>query len=333
MPKFDLESIPRINHCLLPTPLIPMERLTEHLGKANVFVKRDDLTGMAFGGNKNRKLEFLLADALLKGSHVVLTEGALTSNHCLQTAACCARLGLDCELVLSDSVIGEQITGNILLDQILDVKIHRVKSSSDRKQRMEEIAEVLQDEGKVPYIIPTGGSTKLGALGYVLFMKEIAEQSEEMDLAFDYLVFPTGSAGTQAGIILGKKLYYPEIEVMGIGVGDGKEEIIKEVQKIASEFQEEWSLDLAISDTDIVVLEGYYGQGYGDPSKDMIDVVKLIAQLEGIFLDPVYNGKAMVGLIDLISREEIPVDSNVLFLHSGGGPAIFSYADAFGKKL
>ncbi|MHA1531832.1 MAG: pyridoxal-phosphate dependent enzyme, partial [Candidatus Heimdallarchaeota archaeon] len=136
-----------------------------------------------------------------------------------------------------------------------------------------------------------------------------------------------------AGIVLGKKLYYPEIEVMGIGAGDGKEEIIKEVQKITSEFQEEWSLDLAISDTDIVVLEGYYGQGYGDPSKDMIDVVKLIAQLEGIFLDPVYNGKAMVGLIDLISREEIPVDSNVLFLHSGGGPAIFSYADAFGKKL
>lgn len=332
MTKFDLESIPRINHCLLPTPLIPMERLTEHIGKANVFVKRDDLTGMAFGGNKNRKLEFLLADALLKGSHVVLTEGALTSNHCLQTAACCARLGLECELVLSDSVIGEQITGNILLDQILGVKIHRVKSSSDRKPKMEEIAEIIQDEGKVPYIIPTGGSTKLGALGYVLFMKEIAEQSEEMDIIFDHLVFPTGSAGTQAGIVLGKKLYYPEIEAMGIGVGDGINEIITEVQKIASEFQEEWSVDLEINDEDIIVLDGYYGQSYGDPSNDMIDVVKLIAQLEGIFLDPVYNGKAMVGLIDLITREEIPADSNVLFLHSGGGPAIFSYANAFSKK-
>ncbi|TET28218.1 MAG: pyridoxal-phosphate dependent enzyme, partial [Candidatus Heimdallarchaeota archaeon] len=222
---------------------------------------------------------------------------------------------------------------NILLDQILDVKIHRVKSSSDRKQRMEEIAEELQDEGKVPYIIPTGGSTKLGALGYVLFMKEIAEQSEEMEITFDYLIFPTGSAGTQAGIVLGKKLYYPEIEIMGIGVGDGREEIIADVQKITSELQEEWALDLAISDTDIIVLEGYYGQGYGDPSKEMIDAVKLIAQLEGIFLDPVYNGKAMVGLIDLISREEILADSNVLFLHSGGGPAIFSYANAFAKKL
>ena len=332
MTKFDLESIPRINHCLLPTPLIPMERLTEHLDKASVFVKRDDLTGMAFGGNKNRKLEFLLADALLKGSHVVLTEGALTSNHCLQTAACCARLGLECELVLSDSIIGEQVTGNILLDQILGVKIHRVKSSTDRKQKMEEIAETIQDEGKVPYIIPTGGSTKLGALGYVLFMKEIAEQSEEMDIVFDYLVFPTGSAGTQAGIVLGKKLYYPEIEAIGIGVGDGIDEIITEVQKIASEFQEEWSIDLEINEKDIIVLDGYYGQGYGDPSKDMIDVVKLIAQLEGIFLDPVYNGKAMVGLIDLVTREEIPADSNVLFLHSGGGPAIFSYANAFSNK-
>jgi L-cysteate sulfo-lyase len=332
MTKFDLESIPRINHCILPTPLIPMERLTEHLGKANVFVKRDDLTGMAFGGNKNRKLEFLLADALLKGSHVVLTEGALTSNHCLQTAACCARLGLECELVLSDSVIGEQVTGNILLDQILGVKIHRVKSSSDRKQRMEEIAEIIQDEGKVPYIIPTGGSTKLGALGYVFFMKEIAKQSEEMNIVFDYLVFPTGSAGTQAGIVLGKKLYYPEIEAIGIGVGDGIDDIITEVQKIASEFQEEWSIDLEINENDIIVLDGYYGQGYGDPSKDMVDIVKLIAQLEGIFLDPVYNGKAMVGLIDLITREEIPADSNVLFLHSGGGPAIFSYANAFSNK-
>jgi len=310
-----------------------MERLTEYLGKANIFIKRDDLTGMAFGGNKNRKLEFLLADALLKGSHVILTEGALTSNHCLQTAACCARLGLDCELVLSDSVIGEEITGNILLDQILDVKIHRVKTSSERKPKMEERAEEIEDEGKVPYIIPTGGSTSLGALGYVLFMKEIAEQSKEMDIIFDYFVFGTGSAGTQAGLILGKKFYYPKIEIMGICSGDSKDFIFSEVKKIISNFQEEWSIDMEIDDKEIVILEGYFGKGYGDPSKDMIDVVKLIAQLEGIFLDPVYNGKAMVGLIDLVTREEIPVDSNILFLHSGGGPAIFSYATVFSKKL
>ncbi|MGC9781610.1 MAG: D-cysteine desulfhydrase family protein [Candidatus Heimdallarchaeota archaeon] len=333
MSKFDLETIPRINHCLLPTPLVPMERLTEHLGKARIFVKRDDLTGVAFGGNKNRKLEFLLADALLKSSDVIITEGALTSNHCLQTAACAARSGLDCILVLSDSAIGEKITGNLLLDQILDANIHRVKSSEDRKSAMEAIAEDLLKEGKQPYIIPTGGSNEIGAIGYILCINEIGIQSTTLNVAFDYFVHPTGSAGTQAGTIIGKKLYYPDMEIIGISVGDGKQGIISEIKKIISNFEKNWELNLGTTNEDIIILEDYFGEGYGVPSKEMIDAVKLVAKLEGIFLDPIYNGKAMVGLIDLITREEIPSDSNVLFLHSGGGPAIFSYDKVFGKKL
>ncbi|MBN1330028.1 MAG: D-cysteine desulfhydrase family protein [Candidatus Heimdallarchaeota archaeon] len=333
MLNFDLKSIPRIEHCLLPTPLVQMERLTEYLGKAKIYVKRDDLTGIAFGGNKNRKLEFLLADALLKGSDVIITEGAITSNHCLQTAACATRLGLDCELVLSDSHIGDGFTGNLLLDQILDAKIHRVKTSADRKLVMENLAENLKNDGKQPYIIPTGGSNKIGVLGYVLCIQEIAQQSSNMNAIFDYFVHPTGSAGTQAGILIGKKLYYPEMEVIGIGVGDSKEEIIHKIRKIISDFEQEWKNDLSINNSEIIVKDSYSGDGYGIPNKEMIDTIKLVAKLEGIFLDPVYNGKAMVGLIDLVESEEIPVDSSVLFLHSGGGPAIFAYSDVFGKKI
>ncbi|HUT80643.1 MAG TPA: D-cysteine desulfhydrase family protein [Candidatus Bathyarchaeia archaeon] len=333
MLDFDLKSIPRIEHCLLPTPLIPMERLTEYLGKAKIYIKRDDLTGIAFGGNKNRKLEFLLADALLKGSDVIITEGAVTSNHCLQTAACTARLGLDCELVLSDSHIGDGFTGNLLLNQILDTKIHRVRTSADRKIAMVELAENLRNSGRHPYIIPTGGSNKIGVLGYVLCIQEIAQQSANMDVIFDYFIHPTGSAGTQAGILIGKKLYFPEMEIVGIGVGDSKKEIINEIRKIIADFEQEWKLDLVIGDSEIIVMDKYSGEGYGIPNKEMIDAVKLIAKLEGIFLDPVYNGKAMVGLIDLVKSEEIPPDASVLFLHSGGGPALFAYSDVFGKKI
>ncbi|MHA1221337.1 MAG: D-cysteine desulfhydrase family protein [Candidatus Heimdallarchaeota archaeon] len=333
MPEFDLDSISRIQHCLLPTPLLPMERLSEHLGKANIFIKRDDLTGIAFGGNKNRKLEFLLADALLKGSDVIITEGAVTSNHCLQTAACSIRLGLDCELVLSDSAIGDRITGNLLLNQILDAKIHRVTTSADRSVRMDEIAEELRDQGKKPYVIPTGGSNRIGILGYILCLKEIAIQSADLELYFDYFIHASGSAGTQAGTLAGKKLYYNDLEIIGINVGDNRNELIANIKRIISEFENDWSLNLDIASDEIILLDQYYGQGYGVPNQQMIDAVKLVAKLEGIFLDPVYSGKAMVGLIDLVETEEIAPDSNVLFLHSGGSPALFAYNDIFGKEL
>ena len=333
MQKFDLESIPRISHCILPTPIIPLERLSESLGKARIFVKRDDLTGIAFGGNKNRKLEFLLADALLKGSDVIITEGAITSNHCLQTVACAARLGLECELVLSDSKIDEKMTGNLLLDQILDAKIHLVKTNAERKKKMNKIAEELKANGRQPYVIPTGGSNKIGILGYVLCINEIMKQSTESGITFDYFVHATGSAGTQAGSLIGAKLYYPDLKVIGISVGDKKKEIIAEVAAIINDFQQEWNLSLAIDKSEIIVLDKYYGKGYGIPTKELIDTLKIVAKLEGIFLDPVYNGKAMIGLIDLIKTEEIPSDSNVLFLHSGGNVAIFNYIDFFKKSL
>ena len=328
MTQFDLESIPRIPLCLLPTPIVPLKRLTQHLGGAEIFMKRDDLTGVAFGGNKNRKLEFLLADAKQKGADVIVTEGALQSNHCLQTAACSAKLGINCELVLS----GEDpdfITGNLLLDQILDVKIHRARDNVERRKLMRGVEEELRAEGKNPYMIPTGGSTSIGALGYLNCVFEIAKQSKESEVVFNHLIHSTGSGGTQSGLLIGKKLYSPELDILGINVGDPTERLQKEIKEIIKDFNQDWSLELMIGDEEIKILEGYFGEGYGIPTQEMIDMVKLMAKLEGVFLDPVYTGKAIVGLVDLIKSDAIPKDDNVLFLHSGGGPSIFNYKDIF----
>jgi D-cysteine desulfhydrase family pyridoxal phosphate-dependent enzyme len=308
-----------------------MERLTKKFDKNKLYIKRDDLTGIAFGGNKNRKLEYLLADAIEKNADVVITEGAVTSNHCRQTAGCAARAGLDCILVLSDAHIGEEVNGNLLLNHILDVDIQRVKTPEERKPKMKQIAEELKKKGRNPYIIPTGGSNKIGVLGYVNFVKEIAEQSKQMGVTFDYFVHPTGSAGTQAGLLIGKKLYYPELEIIAVTAGDGKDFIINEIKHIISEFEKDHSLNLEIADEDIILHDHYFGEGYGIPNQKLIDTVKLVAKLEGLFLDPVYNGKTMIGLLDLLEKDSFPKESNILFLHSGGGPAIFSYKDVFRK--
>jgi D-cysteine desulfhydrase family pyridoxal phosphate-dependent enzyme len=328
MTRFNLESIPRIPLCLLPTPIVPLNRLTQYLGGAKIFMKRDDLTGVGFGGNKNRKLEFLLADAIQKGADMIVTEGALQSNHCLQTAACSAKLGFDCELVLSGEA-PDFITGNLLLDQILDVKIHRARDSVERKALMLKVEEELRAKGKNPYMIPTGGSTSVGALGYLNCVFEITKQSKELEVDFNHLIHSTGSGGTQSGLLIGKELYSPDLEILGINVGDPTERLQKEIKEIIKDFSKDWGLELMIGDEEIKILEGYFGEGYGIPTQEMIDMVKLMAKLEGVFLDPVYTGKAIVGLVDLIKSDVIPKDNNVLFLHSGGGPSIFNYKDIF----
>ena len=328
MSQFNLESIPRIPLCLLPTPIVPLKRLTAHLGGAKIFLKRDDLTGVAFGGNKNRKLEFLLADAKQKGADVIVTEGALQSNHCLQTAACSAKLGLKCELVLSGESL-DFVTGNLLLDQILDVKMHRARDEVGRKDLMIEVEEELRAEGKKPYMIPTGGSTSVGALGYLNCINEIATQSKELEITFSHLIHPTGSGGTQSGLLIGSELYFPELEILGVNVGSPPGSLEKIIKGIIADFNKDWGLKLMIGDDSIKILEGYFGEGYGIPNQEMIDMVKLMAKLEGVFLDPVYTGKTIVGLVDLIKTDAIPKDSEVLFLHSGGGPSIFNYTDVF----
>lgn len=333
MTEFDLSKNPREKFCSLPTPIQRLDRFSKEIGNVNIYMKRDDLTGIAFGGNKNRKLEYLLADALKKKADVIITEGAVTSNHCLQTAACAAKIGIACHLVLSDAVTGEKITGNLLLNQILDATIHRVNATKDRKDKMKKIAENVKKDGKKAYIIPTGGSNEIGILGYVNFMKEISQQAKTMGVNFDKLVFASGSGGTQAGMLIGKHLFYPHIDILGITVGDYIEDLENSIQEIIQAFSEKNNVSITIAKEEIKILAGYAGEGYGVTNEELVKTIKLVAKKEGIFLDPVYNGKAMIGLIDLIQKEEINKEMNVLFLHSGGGPALFVYDHLFGKPL
>jgi L-cysteate sulfo-lyase len=333
MLEFDLEKIPREKICTLPTPIQFMPRLSEYLLGVNVYVKRDDLTGIALGGNKNRKVEYLLGDALKKGADTIITEGTITSNHCIQAAAGAAKIGVNCEIVLSDAPIGDKIPMNLLFTKMMGIKIHRVKTSTDRKEKMLKIASDLKKKGNVPYIIPSGGSDKIGIFGYINFFKEIALQSEDMGINFDYFIHGTGSAGTQAGSIVGKKLYYPNLEVIGINAGYKREKIVSKIKSIIQEFASDNSLDLEIKDSEIIVLDDFIGEGYEIISDRILETVRLTAKMEGIFLDPVYNVKAMIGIIGLMKRNYFKRNSNILFLHSGGNQAFYHFAETVLEKI
>lgn len=321
--SFNIEQIPKLPLCILPTPIIPLKNLSDSLAKSvEIYVKRDDLTGLAFGGNKNRKLEYLLANAKSKNADTIITEGAIQSNHCLQTAICSLKTGFSCELVLSGDK-HEIRTGNYFLNSLLGIPIHIVKTPHERKAKMEERRKILQAKEKQPYIIPTGGSTSIGIYGYINFIKEIADQIQSQNLSLNYLIVASGSGGTQAGSIIGKYLYLKDLEVIGISPGDEKQDLIRIIRNLIKGFEEKESLSLN-SDKSITLFDEYSGPGYGILNKETVDTIKLVATLEGIFLDPVYTGKAMVGMIDLINREVIPSGSTILFLHSGGGPSLFS---------
>ena len=326
--SFNFDKISKIDLCLLPTPIVPLKRLSGYLKGPKIYMKRDDLTGIAFGGNKNRKLEYLLADALKQNADVIITEGAINSNHCLQTAACAKKLGFKCELVLSGKEPIE-ITGNYLLFHILGVTIHRVDDSSERKDKMIAREKELLELDKNPYLIPTGGSNVIGALGYINCVSEINIQAQQMNIDFDHFVHATGSSGTQAGLLIGKNLFYPELNIISISSGESKEYLVNETKKIVKDFQFQYEQGIDMNQMPIDVATGYASEGYGVASEEMVETVKLIAQLEGIFLDPVYNGKAMVGLIDMIQSKQIVDSDKVLFLHTGGGPSIFNYAKDF----
>ncbi len=330
--SFNLYDIPKINLCLLPTPIVALNRLSDYLEGPQIYMKRDDLTGVAFGGNKNRKLEYLLADALQKNADTVITEGAIYSNHCLQTAACTSKLGINCELVLS-GIEPSEITGNFLLFKILEIPLYIVNNSSDRKNYMREREKKLISKGKKPYIIPTGGSNALGALGYINCILEIKNQIKQSNIEFNYFVHAAGSSGTQAGLLIGKKLFYPEINIISISAGIDASYLETETVRIVKEFQSKFNVNQDLSRIPTKIVTGYEGPGYGLPSKEMVETVKLVAQLEGVFLDPVYNGKAMVGIIDMIKSGNFSENEKILFLHSGGGPSIFNYNQAFCKQI
>ena len=316
-------QIPRLKVANLPTPVQALPRLSDHLGGPRLLVKRDDLTGLAFGGNKTRKLEFLLAEAQAHGAKTVITTGAVQSNHCRQTAAACAHLGFDCILVLT----GEKptsFTGNLLLDRLFKADIVWT-SLDEREQKLSTTFQEAWQQGKRPYLIPYGGSNTTGAAAYTLAMKEWLEQGEHAD----WIVFASSSGGTQAGLAAGAKLYGFKGNVLGISVDRSEAELKKHVSVLANETADALGEKLDLLDTDILVSADYLGGGYGVMGAPEVEAIQLFASLEGLLLDPVYTGKAAAGLIDLIRKGYFQKDQTVLFWHTGGTPALFSekYAD------
>jgi len=327
-----LARFPRIRITHAPTPLEPMRRLTALLGGPDLWIKRDDCTGLASGGNKTRKLEYLMADALAKGADTIITQGATQSNHARQTAAIAAKLGLRCHLILEDRTgyrhDDYRNSGNVFLDRLLGAQFSEVPAGTDMDQAMEALAARLNDDGRRPYVVPGGGSNAVGALGYVTCALELAGQANNAGLAIDCLVTATGSAGTQAGLVAGMEGGRTGIPVLGIGVRAPKLAQEEKVFQLAVQTAELLGVAGAVSREAVVANCDYVGEGYGVPTPGMIEAVTLVARTEGILLDPVYSGKAMAGLIDLVRRGELRKGQNVVFLHTGGAVGLYGYLHA-----
>jgi len=321
-----IDKLPRIKLARLPTPLQEMRRLSKFLGGPKVWVKRDDLTGIAFGGNKERKTEFFMADAVQKGADVVITTGPLQSNHARVTAAAAKKLGLRVVLVLRGKEPREY-DGNLLLDRLFGADMRFVQVGWQQVlPAMEEVAEELRGEGHRPYIVPGGASYPIGAVGYVNAMLELIDQTEEVDLNINCIVHASGSGGTQAGLVLANKALGTETEILGMCVEpDINQWLTERIVEISNGVAKLLDVKEIVNEKDVVLIGDYVGEGYGVLTSEAVDAIKLVAQNEGIMLDPVYTGKAMAGLIDLIKRERFKKDDNVVFIHTGGVPALFVY--------
>jgi L-cysteate sulfo-lyase len=328
-----LSRFPRVKLAHLPTPLEPMAGLSRHLGGPNLWIKRDDCTGLSSGGNKTRKLEFLMGEALQHGADTVITQGAIQSNHARQTAAAAAKLGLECHILLEDRTGFEDSaythSGNVLLDQLHGASISKRRSGADMNAEMENLAAALRDKGRKPYVIPGGGSNTVGATGYANCALELVAQANEMNLRIDHIVQATGSAGTQAGLVAGLRAIHAGIPVYGISVRAPKAKQEESVFALAEATARHIGAEGVVKREHIVANSDYVGQGYGLPTEGMAEAVKMLAQFEGILLDPVYTGKGMAGLIDLVRKGHFKKDENVVFLHTGGSAGLFGYPDAF----
>ena len=335
--KVLFEKFKKIPLAFLPTPLEYAENLTKLLEGPRIFFKRDDCTGLAFGGNKARKLEFIMADILEKQADVIITIGGLQSNWARQTAAAARKLGLKIILVLNGKE-PEEYQGNLLLDSILGCDI-RYKPYTDEEEQREEagetpitggIAEEVKKSDKVPYIIPLGGCNPIGNLGYINAVKELKKQSEENSINIDYIVSAVGTGGTQAGIELGLRLYEMNTKCYGITISRHIKPKSQEITDLCNKTIECFKLELhQFFSDEIIVNYNYIGEGYAIPTDESIEAIYTIAKMEGIILDPVYTGKAMAGLIDLIKRGKFKKNENIVFLHTGGEIANFAYNKFF----
>ncbi len=323
-----LAKFPRARFAHLPTPLEAAPRLAQALGLKQLYIKRDDCTGLAGGGNKTRKLEFLVGEALAQGADTLVTQGAVQSNHVRQTAAAAARFGLACEIILEERTGSNAVdyngSGNVLLDRLLGARIRNVPGGTDMNAELAKSAEEVRARGGKPYVIPGGGSNAVGALGYVDCAIELVRQADAQGLVIDRLVTATGSAGTHAGLVAGLALLGADVPVLGIGVRAPKEVQEANVHKLAVETAgllghgERVTCEMTVADCD------YVGAGYGLIDDAVIDALKLAARTEGLLIDPVYTGKAMKGLIAL-ARQGFFKDETVVFLHTGGAQGLFGY--------
>ncbi len=323
-----LARFPRARFAHLPTPLEAAPRLGAEIGVPRLFIKRDDCTGLAGGGNKTRKLEFLLGDALAKGADTLVTQGAVQSNHVRQTAAAAARHGMACEIILEERTGSKAVdyngSGNVLLDRLLGASIRNVPGGTDMNAELAKTAEEVRARGGKPYVIPGGGSNAIGALGYVDCAIELVRQADEQGLVIDRIVTATGSAGTHAGLVAGLALIGANIPILGIGVRAPKETQEANVHKLALEtaallgHEDRVTREMTVANCD------YVGAGYGLIDEGVIDALKLAARTEGLLFDPVYTGKAVKGLIAL-GRQGAFKGETVVFLHTGGAQGLFGY--------
>ena len=326
-----LSGFPRVSLAHLPTRLEFLPRLTEHLGGPEIWVKRDDCTGLATGGNKTRKLEFSMGEALARDADTIITVGAVQSNHVRQTAAAAARLGMRCEVLLEHRV-GKPSeiylqSGNVLLDRILGANLREYPKGTDFDAVMAELAGEVQAAGGTPYIIPGGASNPIGALGYVGCAEELLQQCDEQDVAFDHVVLASGSAGTHAGMAVGLRASGSDLPVLGVGVNVPRDEQEAKVYDLAVATAGFVGRPGCVARDDIVADCNYVGPGYGEPTAGMNEAVLMLARLEGLLFDPVYSGKALAGMIDYIRAGRFEPGQKIVFLHTGGVAGLFAYAD------
>lgn len=329
----NLAQFPRRRYTTGSTPIQPLNRLSDLLGGPSLYIKRDDMLGLAGGGNKARKLEFLMADAMAQGADTVITCGAVQSNHCRLTLAAAIQEGMNCHLVIEERVPGSyrsDASGNNFLFHLMGVDgMTVVPTDTNMMSVMQEVAERLSRQGRRPYIIPGGGSNAIGATGYIACADELESQLFDEALNIDMVVCASGSGGTHAGLVAGFHGSNSRIPVVGINVRFPKEQQEDTIYRLASEAADRVGVLSEIPRENVVCFDEYVGPGYSLPTSEMVEAVNVVARLEGILLDPVYTGKAMAGLIGLIRQGYFTKSQRVLFLHTGGWPALFAYTDLF----
>ncbi len=329
----NLQDFPRVRLGHWPTPLEPMKGLARRLGADRLYIKRDDCTGLATGGSKTRKLEFLAGEAVHQGADTLLTQGAVQSNHVRQTAAAAAFLGMACEAILEERVKDAPAhyhqSGNVLLDHLFGVRLHRVPGGTAMDAALESLAQKLRVQGRKPYVITGGGSNALGSLGYVDCVLELQRQCTAMDLRKPHLVHATGSAGTQAGLVAGVHALGLDWPVTGIGVRAPKEAQEARVFDLAQRVLSLLGVDQPLPRDRVVADDRFIGDGYGIPTSSMVEAVTMLARTEGILADPVYTGKGLAGLLEMVRSGRFAPDEDVIFVHTGGAAGLFGYVSTF----